>query len=341
MMKNIYFLALFFSFVQHFVAQTQITTSVKAKEVISIFTSEKPIKWAVPISKTEKLTLQWYERQNSFSEKEGIHTFVGYLDNRFVASLSIDKNSLSVEVSRSENTIHISTNAQGFLTLYLKENNSKCGVCTDGSCSHSDHQSTKKTTDMTTLDKNKKEIIANRDVLFVYRLALPISYKSFVSSDFNANIQNVKTFWANAEVQLNEIYTREIGVKFEIVKDEKLILQTSGNELDTYSANTIIQKSTYFINHLIGAEKYDLGVIIAEKYDTPHLAGLAGYDTAYGFHKAGATAIKNINTIGHEIRHMFSSRHTFTTGGEHTYYTEINRGQSIMSYGLPADFFSG
>ena len=343
-MKYTYFLAIFFCFAQHIASQNQITTSVKATEVIDLFAKGSTAKWAVPVSQTERVALQWYERKNSFSEKEGIRTFVGYQDSNLVASLSIRESNVSIEVTRSDNNIHINTNAQGFLVLHSKENNLKCGVCTDGSCSHSHHKKTNKTLRLATLRTEDEKKIANRDVLFVYRLALPIAYGYFSDPNdiFKSNVENVKRYWANMETQLNEAYTRDLGIKFKVVNDERLIIQTPNGkkEFDQDSSGKIISVSTKAIDELIGRENYDLGVVISKSFNYVASSGLAYIGAAYGYHKGGAVSITDFLTLVHEIGHMFGSDHTFTTDGSGSYNTETGWGQSIMSYGYPADFFS-
>ncbi|CEN51326.1 hypothetical protein CCAN2_590001 [Capnocytophaga canimorsus] len=46
-----------------------------------------------------------------------------------------------------------------------------------------------------------------------------------------------------------------------------------------------------------------------------------------------------MHIITHELGHLFGSVHTFSTGGSSSYMTEPGKGQSIMSYGHPVDFF--
>ena len=61
-------------------------------------------------------------------------------------------------------------------------------------------------------DGNNAPKIANTNVLRVYRLAMPITHNVFSSWFFNNGIEKVKTFWADIEIFLNEIYMRDIGV---------------------------------------------------------------------------------------------------------------------------------
>jgi len=79
-------------------------------------------------------------------------------------------------------------------------------------------------------DGNNAPKIANTNVLRVYRLAMPITHNVFSSWFFNNDIEKVKTFWADIEIFLNEIYMRDIGVRFEIINNEKLIAKNASEE---------------------------------------------------------------------------------------------------------------
>ena len=69
---------IFTMFLQSIFAQETFKTSIKASEVATLFSQKSAVEWAVPVSKSENLLLQWSERQTSLTEKEGIRTFVGY-----------------------------------------------------------------------------------------------------------------------------------------------------------------------------------------------------------------------------------------------------------------------
>ena len=329
---------IFTMFLQSVFSQETFKTSITASEVATLFSQKTAVEWAVPISQTEKLTLQWSERQTSLTEKEGIRTFVGYQDNSLIASLSIRKNNVLVEINWSEKNVHISTNEQGFLVLHFKENTSKCGTCKGSSCSlHSKHTQRPILAQYNTSSPK----IDNSEILLEYRLALPISYLAFNDPKdiFKSDKNNVKTFWANAESFLNEIYMRDLGIQFRIVNNEKLIITQPSDANLFIATDESLYQNTNNINKLIGENSYDLGLaVISYRGDAVGLAMLSG---GYGFyHKGNAWAISNFETIAHEIGHLFGSNHTFTIGGTGSYYTETGYGQSIMGYGKNRDFFS-
>ena len=57
-----------------------------------------------------------------------------------------------------------------------------------------------------------------------------IPYSTFSTGHLEKNVQKVKTFWADTEAFLNEMYLRDLGVRFEVVKDERLIIKDEKDE---------------------------------------------------------------------------------------------------------------
>ncbi len=112
---------------------------------------------------------------------------------------------------------------------------------------------------------NAQPTISNTQTLKVYRLAIYVTYNAFNSSYFNKNSQKVKQFWQDTEHFLNVMYMRDIGVRFELVKDERLIVTDPDKEIfpRTKNASYVIGLSTKAINDLIGVENYDVGICIS------------------------------------------------------------------------------
>ncbi|MFK8274653.1 reprolysin-like metallopeptidase [Capnocytophaga cynodegmi] len=334
----IYLIFSFISFGQVAFAQKTIKTSTKSIDVIRLFSAGNKIEWAVPISENEKILLQWEERNTSFTEKEGIRTFVGYNNDEFVATLSISKDQKILgNFEWKQTQWDIKTSDDGYIILFSEEKGEKCGLCSDGNC-HVHHPKTPQQTPFSrpATEKNTYHIHSD-EILRVYRLAVLVDWYYYSSE---GSIEAVKKYWSSLEATLNEIYMRDIGIKFEIVNDEKLIFNTSDKQAFDYKTSRyIIDNSTLKINQLIGADNYDVGIVIAKSRSKNNgLAVLGGaFDASK---KAAAVAIKSYATIGHELGHMFGSLHTFTTGGDSTIKTEPENGTSIMSYGSPRDFFS-
>ncbi|MFK8283016.1 reprolysin-like metallopeptidase [Capnocytophaga cynodegmi] len=334
----IYFIFSFISFGQLAFAQETIETSTKSIDVIRLFSAGNNIEWAVPISENEKILLQWEERNTSFTEKEGIRTFVGYNNDEFVATLSISKDQKILgNFEWKQTQWDIKTSDDGYIILFSEEKGEKCGLCSDGNC-HVHHPKTPQQTPFSrpATEKNTYHIHSD-EILRVYRLAVLVDWYYYSRE---GSIDAVKKYWSSLEATLNEIYMRDIGIKFEIVNDEKLIFNTSDKQtFDNKTSRYIIDNSTLKINQLIGADNYDVGIVIAKSRSKNNgLAVLGGaFDASK---KAAAVAIKSYATIGHELGHMFGSLHTFTTGGDSTIKTEPENGTSIMSYGSPRDFFS-
>ncbi|MFK8267052.1 reprolysin-like metallopeptidase [Capnocytophaga cynodegmi] len=340
----IYLIFSFISFGQVAFAQETIKTSTKAIDVIRLFSVGNKIEWAVPISKNEKILLQWEERNTSFTQSEGIRSFVGYHDKNLVAVISILDGTISGNIRWKDKEIVLKTSEDGFLILYTESSNHKCGTCANGHC-HTNEPSTKRPVLLSDSDTPTPSI-PNTNVLRIYRLAMAVSYEYFSDTSiigFSSKVEEVKKFWATKEMELNEVYTRDLGIRFEVVKDEKLI-STQKDEISGRNANYIIDNGTRIINSKIGEKNYDLGIYIAK---VTEVAGLAYLENAYKTEKAAAVALVSRSVIMHEIGHLFGARHTFSITSPSrpqidpaSDKTEMSTGQSIMSYGYPRDFFS-
>ncbi|MFK8375659.1 reprolysin-like metallopeptidase [Capnocytophaga canimorsus] len=340
----IYLIFSFISFGQVAFAQETIKTSTKSIDVIHLFSAGNKVEWAVPISKNEKILLQWEERNTSFTQSEGIRSFVGYHDKNLVAVISILNSTISGNIRWKDKEIVLKTSEDGFLILYTESSNHKCGTCANGHC-HTNEPSTKRPVLLSDSDSPTPSI-PNTNVLRVYRLAMAISYEYFSDTSiigFSSKVEEVKKFWATREMELNEVYTRDLGIRFEVVKDEKLISKQK-DEISNKSASYIINNGTRIISSKIGEKSYDLGIYIAK---VTEVAGLAYLENVYKTEKAAAVALVSRPVIMHEIGHLFGARHTFSITSPSrpqidpaSDKTEMSTGQSIMSYGYPRDFFS-
>ncbi|GIZ14845.1 reprolysin-like metallopeptidase [Capnocytophaga catalasegens] len=339
----IYLIFSFISFGQVAFSQEAIKTSTKAIDVIRLFSVGNKVEWAVPVSNNEKIVLQWEERNTSFTQSEGIRSFVGYYDKNLVAVVSILNGTISGNIRWKEKEIVLKTSKDGFLMLYTESSNHKCGTCANRNC-HTNEPSTKRPV-LLSYSNTSTPSISNTNVLRVYRLAMPISYEYFSDMyvGFSSKVEEVKTFWATREMELNEVYVRDLGIRFEVVKDERLI-STQKDEISDRRADYIVHNGTRIINSKIGENNYDLGIYIAK---ITELAGLALLENAYKTEKAAAVSLISRSVIMHEIGHLFGARHTFAIFSPSrpqidpsSDKTEMLTGQSIMSYGYPRDFFS-
>ena len=294
-------------------------------------------KWLNAVSAQQGIAIQWQERPTSFAKK-GIKSFVGYHNGNFVATLSVGKS-----VSGSFNYQGISyeiSDSKGQLVFYKDE---------EGICGNQDKEEQHNLYARPFLAAEQVQPkIANTQVLRVYRLAMHIPYSTFTTEHFKEKLQKVETFWADTENFLNEIYLRDLGVRFEVLKDERLIIKDESKETfrRTHRADYVMSNSTRVIGELIGENSYDVGISLV--YTSSLNKGTRGLAYIEGVYqpntKADAVAVLTKEVIAHEIGHLFGGRHTFSSHKGSTAYdsekTEQGSGTSVMSYGSPRDFFS-
>ena len=170
-----------------------------------------------------------------------------------------------------------------------------------------------------------------------YRLAVYMANEGFRSEQLNQDVSKVKAFWKELETFLNNIYVRDLGVRFTIVQDERLIEKS-------YKGSYAYDAGTKLINAAIGSDAYDIGIVV-NYIEGGALQGLAS-PGGVKFQDRKGWAIVNSQemiTIGHELGHLFGADHPFVGGaGLVGCCTEPKSGQSMMSYGYPykEDFIS-
>ena len=295
-------------------------------------------KWLKAVSAQQGIAIEWQERPTSFAKK-GIKSFVGYYKGDFVASLSVGKS-----VSGSFNyqgTSYEICDSKGQLVFYKSEQ----GIC--GNEDKEPHRHSAFARPVLAAEEAQPKI-ANTQVLRVYQLAMHIPYSTFTTSHFEEKVEKVKAFWANTEAFLNEMYMRDLGVRFEVVNDERLIIKDENQETfaRTRDASYVKDNSTIVINKLIGENSYDVGIsLVFTSSQKSHIRGLAYFEGVYQPNtKADAVAVLTKEVIAHEIGHLFGGRHTFGSHKGSAAYdsekTELGSGTSVMSYGSPRDFFS-
>ncbi|MDO4881024.1 MAG: zinc-dependent metalloprotease family protein, partial [Capnocytophaga sp.] len=310
-------------------------SQVSTKQIQEIFSQAAPFTWAMPVPNSSPIPLEWHERSTSMAS-EGIRSFVGYYQNQLVATLSIS--GLNVSGTYSYGTISYEITSIKKKLLFIKEEEGKC----DTKDTHlEDLPMLQKVSSITQRDANTPKI-ENTNVLRVYRLAMTITNSTYTHSIINKDINKVYTFWANTELFLNEVYTRDIGVRFEVVKDDRLIItDPSKDNFTKRNAYYAVDNHTQYLNETIGETSYDVGICVSFS-TSAGLRGLAYVNAAYTTLKAGAFARPIKETIAHELGHMFGAIHTFSgpTSDPSSDKTEYYTGTSVMSYGTPRNFFS-
>ena len=170
-----------------------------------------------------------------------------------------------------------------------------------------------------------------------YRLAVYMANEGFRSEQLNQDVSKVKAFWKELETFLNNIYVRDLGGRFTIVQDERLIEKS-------YKGSYAYDAGTKLINAAIGSDAYDIGIVV-NYIEGGALQGLASPGGVKSQDRKGWAIVNSqeMITIGHELGHLFGADHPFVGGaGLVGRCTEPKSGQSMMSYGYPykEDFIS-
>lgn len=315
-------------------------------ETAAILTGQSPKPLVLPMPDGGEVELQWSERLSSFRQTEGIRTFAGRDRTGTRGILTLRGDRITGWLRHGGRSWRVET-----------EESSRLSVCPEASpgdqgCSDEtrEDRAVQPARRMAAQQGGSRwsevmneNIVYNNGVLYVYRLALPVAWSAFSSNYFGSDIGKVKEFWAGMETYLNDIYTSELGIFFQVVDDDRLIV--TSEEQDTFNSTSLSYVSalgTNAINDLTGEGSYDIGMFIS--LSSGSLMGIAAMAGAYMKRLKGhAAAIPSYSTIAHEIGHMFGARHTFShdqSGADGSTFTEPGRGQSIMGYGDMGEFFS-
>ena len=185
------------------------------------------------------------------------------------------------------------------------------------------------------LPETKTEsLIFDNGYEYVYRLAICIGPAAF-NSYLNGDKEKARAWVKETGENLNAIYQRDLGIRFEIVNDERLFL---ANYPEGFSEKQFTDAyGTKILNQVLGEDNYDCGILIRPA--TAYLSGSSILSGAYTkTHKGSAMSNWELATIAHELGHMFGGKHTHQKSDG--LCIEPGLGQSMMSYGENRKEFS-
>ena len=183
-------------------------------------------------------------------------------------------------------------------------------------------------------------VVHNTGEVFQFRVAMlvtPYVIDEFMT-DGMLDKQKVHDFWENAERTLNSYYRNDVGIEIKVLREDCLIMTENHTGIEIMNGGTPnVSNGTKIMDALLTNEGYDVGIMITKA--TGSLAGKASLGGASSpYRKGDGFAMTSYTTIAHELGHLFGATHAHEiSDGD---FTEPGKGQSIMSYGSPRDFFS-
>jgi hypothetical protein len=186
---------------------------------------------------------------------------------------------------------------------------------------------------------------AHGEVLRVYRAAIAArtSYTRFHSADEqNPTVQEGLAAVVVAMNRVNQIFERDLGVRFVLVENNDRIIYTGPEPYTATSiSGSLLTQNQVILDSVIGQAKYDIGHLF-----TAQSGGLAQLASVCTSSKArGATGLPEptndpfyVDYLSHEIGHQLGANHTFNAGGfcgTHRVRSaafEPGSGSTIMAY---------
>lgn len=295
----------------------QTTTTIDQLQKLFV---QPTVEWSVSPEPGHTVPMTWKEQRNSFSA-EGYLTYNGFYEGKLIGTLTISPRGNVTGTLMLDRNYTIKAQDSRIVFVPVTPNSSNC--------MQDKAVRTRATGD---IEINQYEGIPLSDGYFRdYRLAVMFSQTDFHSKLFGGSMDKVNAYLASLETFLNNIYVRELGIHFTMVRNKNLIVNKYRH------VHVGLATSTNIIDDLIGNENYDVGVAFGYPGDGENLyPSRANLGAVQWKNLKGAVTVydQDMWTVAHELGHFFGGNHTFETGAE------PYPGQSILGYGHYYKFLS-
>ncbi|WP_431686088.1 reprolysin-like metallopeptidase [Hahella sp. NBU794] len=220
-------------------------------------------------------------------------------------------------------------------------------------CETAEHDHAAESGEYSYLKTLEMPVLAERvsfgDSYKVYRLAMASTgeFSASVSSDSShPSVAETQAFIVSVVNRLNQIYEKEIAVRFQLIANNDSIIYTDSSTDPYSSSSNMLSENQSNLDSVIGTANYDVG----------HLLNQVGGGLAYvgvvcssNYKAQGRTGLGNpdgrfeyfvTDLLAHELGHQFGAGHTFNAtsgdcgGGRRSASSawEVGSGSTIMSY---------
>ena len=185
--------------------------------------------------------------------------------------------------------------------------------------------------------------LARGDEVLEYRIAIATTAEY---TDMVGGVSAAQQSIENLVSALNDLFTRELGIRFDLVSGTNLIFtDPSSDGYTNSSASAMLAENQSIVTSVIGSANFDIGHVLGSRASAASgvaSLGVVGRDSfkARGVTTVSGDALNWLDVVAHEIGHQFDAEHTFNgtdgnctaTNRSSTSAYEPGSGSTLMSY---------